>query len=521
MAKKIMNCDLVVLGAGGAGLLAAVKAADLSGKKVIVLEKAKKAGGCTWFCGASPRPGGSSGEQLDSRFRQTMKDLWWRVNPKLIRNALESSGPCFDWFSTICDVSDYYSKEMLEMFKQMGKSTQGSGQQGGQQQGGGSPMMAMMNQERHMNKKSRDPSIGPGKGGSYLVTKMLEQCKKMGIDVLTETRASEFVTDAKGNVTGVIAETNDGKLQVNCKACVIAAGGFGANVEKLKKRWPYHYNGNRIHRFTCPTDEGDTLDMAEKIGVYIDYENMNIQVGGPAHHPYSYTIYRMMWQPEGVYVNLNGERWIDETVELEGGYYALGRQPGGEMWMIVDEDLKELLGTRLYENPRKYSASDADKWILKDFREDIAYEISLDEGGATGKHTKKDDTLDGLAKKIGVDPQIFVGTIETYNKYCDNKRDLDFAKKPEFLIPLRKPPFYAFWGQRFAETTHGGIVINENMEVLRDKEQKITVPGLFAAGDNAGGWVTDVPMPAISPGSWMVSSGYLAGVAAGKYLSKI
>ena len=59
------------------------------------------------------------------------------------------------------------------------------------------------------------------------------------------------------------------------------------------------------------------------------------------------------------------------------------------------------------------------------------------------------------------------------------------------------------------------------MEVLRDKDQKIKMPGLFAAGDNAGGWVTDVPMPSISPGSWMVSSGYLAGIAAGKYLSKV
>jgi len=544
MAKKIMNCDLVVLGAGGAGLLAAVKAADLSGKKVIVLEKAKKPGGCTWFCGASPMPMRSSGEQLDSRFRQTMKDLWWRVNPKLIRNALEASGPCFEWFSTVCDLSDYYPKETLEMFKQMSRGQQGAqpesqqsgapggqgvqsggqsaGQQSGQQGQGGPPaMMAMMNQERHINKKSRDPSIGPGKGGSYLVTKMLEQCKKMGIDVLTETRAREFVTDAKGNVIGIIADTNDGKLQINCNACVIAAGGFGANVEKLKKRWPYHYNGNRIHRFTCPTDEGDTLDMAEKIGIHIDYENMNIQVGGPAHHPYSYTIYRMMWQPEGVYVNLNGERWIDETVELEGGYYALGRQPGGEMWMIVDEDLKELLGTRLYENPRKYTASDADKWILKDFREDIAYEISLDESGATGKHTKKADTLEELAQKIGVDPKTFAKTIENYNQYCENKRDLDFAKKPQYLIALRKPPFYAFWGQRFAETTHGGIVVNENMEVLKDKDQKIVMPGLFAAGDNAGGWVTDVPMPSISPGSWMVNSGYLAGVAAGKYLKSL
>ena len=243
MAQNILDCDLVVLGAGGAGLLAAVKAADLSGKKVIVLEKAKKAGGCTWYSGASPRPGGSSGAQLDARFRQTMKDLWWRVEPRVIRNALEASGPCFDWFSTICDVSDLYPKELIEEVKKMSSAPQG--------QTGGAPgalfqaMMKMMKKPKFINEKSRDPSIGPGNGGAYLITKMLEQCKKMGIEVLTETRAKEFVTDSKGNVTGVKADTADGKLQVNCKACVIAAGGFGANLEKLKQRWPYHYNGKR------------------------------------------------------------------------------------------------------------------------------------------------------------------------------------------------------------------------------------------------------------------------------------
>jgi len=519
MANNVMNCDLVVLGAGGAGLLAAVKAKDLSGKKVIILEKAKKAGGCTWFSGAAPGPGlgGSNAEQLDSRFRSVMKELWWRVNPKLIRNNLEASAPCFEWFSKVCDVSDRYTKEMLQMLSQQGAAPQGT-QDG--QQGAAPNIMAMMNRERLINKKSRDPSIGPGSAGSWGVTKLLGACEKMGIPILTETRATGFITDAKGKVTGVLADAKDGKLQVNCKACVVATGGFGANEDKLKKRWPYHYNGNRMHRFSCPTDEGDALDMAEKIGIYIDWDNMNIMMGGPAHHPYSYSIYRIMWQPEVVYVNLNGERWIDETESLMGGYFCLAEQPKGEMWAVVDEDLKESLGTRLYENPSKYTAAESDKWILKDFREDIAYEISLDEGGAPGKHTRKADTLEELAKKIGADPKTFVKTIETYNQYCDNKRDLDFAKKPEYLIPIRKPPFYAFWGQRFAETTHGGLVINENIEVLKSKGKKDVVPGLFCAGDASGGWTIDKPMPPMAPGSWMVSSGYLAGVAAGKYISK-
>jgi fumarate reductase flavoprotein subunit len=504
MTTNIRNCDLVVLGAGGAGLLAAVKATDMGVRNVVIVEKAKRAGGCTWFCGAVPRKQNSTAEQLDDRFRSTMKNLWWKVNPKLIRNVLNAGGPCYDWFSKICDLSDY--------------PQQAPGQQGAASQGS-----VGMNATYHMNKNSRDPSIGPGRGGSYLVTKMLDKCEKLGIPVLTETRATEFIKDAKGNVAGVLADANEKKLQVNFKACVIAAGGFGGNIEKLKKRWPDHFvEGTRMHRFSCPTDEGDCLDMAEKIGIYIDYENMEILVCGPAHHPYSYTIYRIMRQHEPVWINLNGERWIDESVDLDGGgFFRLAKQPKGEMWAIVDEDLKELLGTRLYEDPRKYGASESDKWVLKDFRKDIDYEISLDEGGAAGKHARKADTLDALAKQIEVGPKTLAKTIETYNQYCDNKRDLDFAKKPEYLIPIRKPPFYAFWGQRFYETTHGGLVVNENMEVLRYKDKSDVVPGLFAAGDTAGGWTINGVLPMMAPGGgWMISTGYLAGVAAGKYLGK-
>ena len=74
--------------------------------------------------------------------------------------------------------------------------------------------------------------------------------------------------------------------------------------------------------------------------------------------------------------------------------------------------------------------------------------------------------------------------------------------------------------QILAETTYGGIVINENGEVLKSKDGKDVVPGLFGAGDASGGWTIDKPMPAISAGNWTVSSGYMAGVAAAKYLGK-
>jgi len=517
MANNVMTCDLVVLGAGGAGLIAAVKAKDLGVKDILILEKAKKPGGCTWFSGAAPMPDNSTPEQRDDLFRLLMKHLYWNVNPKLIRNAIEASPPLWKWFSSVCDVTDWYPEKTTDP---QGASAKGIAMKPDETDPRGimtflvAGPMQMPQAERHINKKSKDPSIGPGSAGSWGVTKLLEACDKMGIKILTSTRATEFLTDAKGGIKGVSADTKDGKLQVNCKACIVATGGFGADLDKLKKRWPTLLGGeNRFHRFSCPTDTGDAIDMAEKIGIKIDWEDMNILFGGVAHHPYSGSIVELVRYPEIVFVNLNGERFVDEALGM-GTTYVMRKQPKSQMYFIADHDLTDTLGKRnITGNPVR----DA---MLKGFWDDIAYEVALDESGVDGNHTKSSDTLEGLAVKMDVDPITFVKTIETYNQYCDNKRDLDFAKKPEYLIPIRKPPFYAFFGQRFLETTHGGLVVNENMEVLKDRDKKDIVPGLYAAGDASGGWTVDKPLPPISAGAWMPNSGYMAGIAAAKYISR-
>lgn len=149
--------------------------------------------------------------------------------------------------------------------------------------------------------------------------------------------------------------------------------------------------------------------------------------------------------------------------------------------------------------------------VLSRFREDIAYEVSLDEGCARGDHTKKADTLIDLALKMDVDPGRFVAAVERYNRFCETGVDPDFGKKPEHLKPIQKPPFYAFWGQRFTQCTHGGIVVNERTEVL-DKNGRV-IPGLFSGGD---GTTSNDRGGGGLPGA--INSGYTGGIVAGEYI---
>ena len=506
MANIVMNCDLAVIGAGGSGLVAAVKAKHLGVKDVIILEAAKKSGGSIWFAGWSGsgytkwhKEAGYT-DTTDDTFRQRIKSLNWDIDYKLIRNWAENEGPMFDWFDELCDVSDFFKKPKPYV-------KPAAGRPGDPQDMGG--IMDGGFRRDFINKKSRDLSIGPGNGGSYLVTRMREQCEKMGIQILAETRAKEFIKDAKGNVTALLADVKDGKLQVNFKACIAAAGGFGANIDKLKKRWPEFFDfdndDHSIHFFSCPTSNGDCIDMAEKIGALVDYKKMNMEFGGPVHHPYSFTIFKVAQFPDVPCVNLNGERFWNETDLAWIAHYTLGKQPKGECYAIMDDDMVEGATTRFIKSDPLEAMPFDDNGL----RKDIEYEVALDESGAAGNHTKKADTFEELAKKMKIDPKTFVATMNRYNEYCDKGRDLDFYKQPENLKALRKPPFYAFWMQNFANTTHNGIVINGNMEMVNAGSKK-AIPNLFAAGDNA---------QAMDGGTrWATASGYMAGIAAAKYI---
>lgn len=461
-----MDCDLAVIGAAGSGMVAAVKAADVGGKKVIVLEKAKKPGGATIFANDM----GESGPIIDSRWQ---KEAGYAVN-----DPPDITGQFFDWLA---------SKGGAEEFFRIYKS-------GEEKRVGGNTVAIYMPGRQEKYKDLPDKSIGPGWMGSYVVDKMLECCEQMGIPVLTESRARRFITDHKGRVTGVLADTQDRQLLVNCKACIIAAGGFGANYERLQRYWPEHFNNKEIFCLCPPTITGDCIDMAGEIGAAVDQTKRDVSYPGGffstgfARHPYSSNIGGM----NGVYINLNGERWMNEGGGQGQGSESLASQPKGVAYEVVDENILDMQGAKITE--RLMNEDDAAA-TYKKWKEAIAYEVAIDEEGASGNHIKKADTLAELALKMDVDPKAFVTTIERYNSFCDNGKDTDFGRDASSLIPIRKPPFYAIFGHRWSQCTKGrnGIAVNTRFEVLDTRGE--TMPGLYAVGDGCtiyGGFLNRV-----------------------------
>jgi succinate dehydrogenase/fumarate reductase flavoprotein subunit len=561
MTTKIMECDLVVLGAGGAGLVAAVKASEDGVKKVIVLEKAKKAGGATYYAGG-PGVGSQGGGGMGGA-------------PGRGQSGKQGSQGGMPQMSGTQGGQGSSGGPQGEMpGGQGGQSGQGGmpqmGGQGGQggsgtqyttaqfsnwftKKVGSENFVKTARMEKYINLP--DPSIGPGRGGTFAIVKMLEFCQKQGIQVLYETPAIKFITDTKGKITGVLANAKDGQVQVNCKTCIIASGGFGRNYEKLKKYWPEEYNNKEIF-FLCPPGMmGDGIDMAEAAGAYIDQTKWKMSDGGgffasgPIHHPYSWAVQSLMSGSGFVSINLEGKRWKNES----GGpaSVSLAGQPGGVAYSVADSDIVEAAGAQLLSGggggPMGMSndPNSSEAKAIKKWREDLEYEVAIDEDGTHGNHAKKANTLVELALKMDINPATFVETIERYNKFCEAGKDLDFGKDAQSLKAIKKPPFYSIYGHRYSQCTKGlyGIAVSSDFEVLNPKGD--AMPGLYAAGDTCtiygglamgpGGRGNSSSGETVPPGSKILSttpspcqgsmaalmSGYSAGVHAAEYLKKI
>jgi len=482
MATKVMECDLVVLGAGGVGMPTAVKAAEDSGKKVIILEKAKKLGGGAMFMHAFP-----------------IRDSKWQKDAgETVSNPPDLSGQFFDWL-----VSKGGAEEYWKVYK---PTDVGSGFFG----------TVHMFKRTAFYKDLPDVSIGPGGTGTYIIDKMRECCDKMGIPVITQARGKKLLVGPEGKVTGVVADTPDGELQVNSKAVFIATGGFGGDYKRLQKLFPVDFN-NEPFMCLCPrSNTGDGIDMAQAVGAHIDLENAGVSFAGGVHHPYNYSIFcmilnknNMKTRPELLLVKLDGERWSwpVSTGGQQDGFDAskhaapasapagkpqggggmpkyspspVSSLPGGAFYAVLDQHIAGILG-------EKVLADEFDERAFpfhRKWQEDLDYEASIDDSKVShGNHVKKADTLEELALKMNVDPKVFMATVKRYNQLCDEGKDADFGKDPSALIPLRNPPYYALYAHRFSQMTRGGIITNASMEVLDTKGNPI--PGLYAGGCDA------------------------------------
>lgn len=490
--KIIRECDVVVCG-GGSGLIAAIKAAQL-GKKVILLEKAKRVGGNMNFAhGFFPvysklhEEGGCEDVREDA-----IRDLSARtggiIGEDIMRTAIYGCSEFVDWLLEFPETRELFP---LEKFGE--KRSQGPIY--------GPAILGFP--KRIENRRSKDPSIGPGWMGTYVKNTMLAAipAQKLDVEILLEHAAAELITDESGGVTGVIARDPGGETEIRCKSVILATGGYGASDEKLQKYFGFFDVERPFTRFTIPSNTGDAIDMLQELGVEPVPERMFVSTFGPAHHPYSYSLYRVMDHPSSLSVNLNGQRWFDESGGLHAGGPRIKGSPKEVAWAIYTQKNIDDIMAGYLNDPSLADERDCYECYQEDLDREAGYKVPP---------VVKANTLKELAIELNIDANALTKTVKDYNDYCRAGEDKEFSKPAEFLVPREAGPFYAIYGQLFSECSAGGLMVDAECRVLRNDNTPIT--GLYAAGDATSAMHRRGELAVVSELTWAVTSSYRCAV---------
>lgn len=482
---KNRQAELVVIGGGGAGLAAAVAAAE-KGASVIVLEKRGLGGNSALafgiFAAESPAQRRAMIDcRKDDCFRLAMDFAHWKVNPRIIRAFIDKSGNTIQWleekgleFTCI----PFYPNQVPVTW--------------------------------HV----------PRGRGAKLIKTLAQNCRDLGVRLLPQTPARKIVTGKNNNITGVLAGTKGDEFTIKTRSVIIATGGYGGNRKLLKKYCPdslgdlecdgIHHNGDGLVMAMETGAANEGLGILHMAGPTAPDKTF-LKLGNP---PQAMRIHLMAFvlEPYSVWVNKKGERFIDESF---GCYHyecsnAAVRQPDNVTYTLLDSKMIQTMTERgliVAMGLPEGAQGNRLPGLEKELRSLVAKGL-----------IKISQSWDDIAVWIGAKREVLKATIDEYNSACDHGHDLIFAKDRRYLLPLRTPPYYAIRCRTCFLSTIGGIKINENMEVLDKKGNPI--PGLYAAGVDAGGWESDTYCDRLSGSAFgfAVNSGRIAGENAAEFV---
>lgn len=304
--KKDLDTDVVIIGAGGAGMTAAINTAQ-AGKDVILLEKMPYAGGNTTKAtgGMNAAETHYQAEQgIDDSVEQFVEDTMeggHNINDKdLVTTLAENSSEAIDWLDSI-----------------------------------GAPLPKVSFSGGATNARIHAPEDGSGVG-AYLVTSLLKKMDELDINVMYDTKATSLISK-DGTVTGVKAESRDTEYTINAKAVILATGGFGNNEDMIVQ---YRKDLKGTVTTSAPGITGDGIVMAEDVGAdLVDIEQ--IQLHPTVEQKTSMLITESVRGDGAILVNQDGKRFTDELLTRDVVSAAELEQPGSYAYIIFDQRLRD------------------------------------------------------------------------------------------------------------------------------------------------------------------------------------
>lgn len=466
-----VDADVVVIGAGAAGFAAAVKVAE-AGKSVVILEKMPVVGGNTIRAG-----GAMNAADPERQNTQSMKQS--EVDAILTLLALEpKNDDMARWqqsvqkdMDTYIANGDTYLYDSADLHKLqtyvdgdfLGNTTQieylcdHALESIHWLESNGVEFMSDIRAVVGAVWQRSHALVREDEKGIAIIEPLQAVAEKSGAKVYLNTKADELIM-SDGKVTGVKAtQTENGdSYTFNAKSgVIIATGGFAASIEMREK---YNTSGKwanigaEIPTSNHPGATGDGIVMAQAIGAdVVDMEQIQfiplwLKGTGCATKGYINNV---------IYVNKNGERFVNEDGrrdELSMGALA---QPGGYFYVINDH-------------------ADA---IYNGYTDEQLTAMADSGGIFVG------NTIEELAANMGADPTKLKASVDAFNSSVDSGED-SFGRKV-FDQKIETGPFYASCFGPAVHHTMGGLQVNTSAQVLDTAGN--TIPGLFAAGEVTGG----------------------------------
>ncbi len=466
---SVRDVDVVVIGAGGAGLIAAITAHD-AGKSVVILESTGMAGGnsvrSTGGMNAADtvyqdenefkegagvektleKAEAFSGTNADTvkELAATVKEQWdaYQAAPEGYFDSVELfeldtmlGGTGLNDFELVKTLAEN-SADAIDWLEENGAVLHNVAAFGG---------ASVKRIHRPVDAEGKIISVG-----AYVLPILEKDVNDRNIEILFSTTAEKILTDG-GKAVGVEAKGAQGeKVVVNAKAVVIASGGFGANNDMIKKLNPAL---DGYITTNAPGILGQGITMAEELGAAtVDMEQIQLHPTVHVADDGSANLITEGLRADGaILVNQEGKRFYDEVSTRDKVSNAENEQTGGYAWLIVDQKM--------------YDASN----VIK--------------GYVNKGWTVTGGSPEELAALMNIDPAVLAETISTWNSYVEKGEDPDFGRT-SFANPL-EDTLYALTVQPGVHHTMGGLKINPAAEVI-DTSGNV-IPGLFAAGEVTGG----------------------------------
>lgn len=436
------NWDVIVIGAGGAGLAAAVSAAE-QGATVAILESEKEIGGSTQlsaglFTAANTSVQRALGiEDSAERYFQHYMDLnQWRLQPGLIKRFCEASGPTLEW--------------LIGLGVEFPAKFSANAHDPGLMQAGVEDIW-----RGHVPKDQ----------GYGLVNVLNQQRLEKGIDLFLDNRVEDLVVE-QGQVRGI----KIGGELIEADAVIVASGGLAHNPHLRRLYYPETLEaGEDLFIVAAPGSRGDHIRFAESANAALTGHGQGLLMIT------SYIQRLHHWQSgfpprSRIYINQSGDRFMNEDIPYAVSPGIL-RDNGGLVWNVFDEKARISL-------PDGYA-----HWNKERIAEDAASGDMLSA-----------DTLDELAAKMHVPAQRLKAAVEHWNKHLPHGSDPQYLRVETMrskgderaLDPIAQAPFYAA-RTRPAELvcTHTGLAIDPDGRVRNTLGD--VIKGLYAAGEAGGG----------------------------------